>query len=171
MTKPKGNDPLGTEASKSDALGAEVGAGDEVPKSDSPGSGPFRPSAVTSFIGTGTPTDQLAAASVSLSELSFDAAGLIPAIVQQDGSGEVLMMAWMNSESLSKTLASGETWFWSRSRATLWNKGATSGNRQQVKAIKVDCDEDCLLITVDSPGPACHTGSRSCFFRLLKGEC
>lgn len=95
--------------------------------------------------------------------LGFDSQGLIPAIVQQHGSGEVLMMAWMNAESLALTLETGQTWFWSRSRRELWNKGATSGNTQQVVGIFVDCDADCLLVTVDSPGPACHTGERSCF--------
>lgn len=100
--------------------------------------------------------------------LSFDAAGLIPAIVQQHDSGEVLMMAYMNAEALHRTLASGTTWFWSRSRAELWNKGATSGNIQRLKGIFYDCDADCLLLKVDSPGPACHTGNRSCFYRQLE---
>ena len=100
--------------------------------------------------------------------LRYNEAGLIPAIVQQEGTGEVLMMAWMNAESLALTFEPGTTWFWSRSRKELWNKGATSGNMQQVKQVLVDCDKDCLLVIVDSPGPACHTGNRSCFFRELE---
>ncbi len=100
--------------------------------------------------------------------LRYNEAGLIPAIVQQEGTGEVLMMAWMNAESLALTFETGTTWFWSRSRKELWNKGATSGNMQQVKQILVDCDKDCLLVVVDSPGPACHTGNRSCFYRELE---
>jgi phosphoribosyl-AMP cyclohydrolase/phosphoribosyl-ATP pyrophosphohydrolase/phosphoribosyl-AMP cyclohydrolase len=95
----------------------------------------------------------------------FDARGLVPAVVQQAGTGEVLMVAWMSEESLALTLSTGTTWFWSRSRAELWNKGATSGNRQKVGRVLVDCDADTLLVEVDSPGPACHTGHRSCFFR------
>jgi phosphoribosyl-AMP cyclohydrolase len=101
------------------------------------------------------------------SVLNFDSQGLIPAIVQQDGTGEVLMMAWMNAEALELTCASRTTWFWSRSRQALWNKGETSGNKQHVVGIRYDCDADCLLVTVDSPGPACHTGERTCFFREL----
>ncbi len=97
--------------------------------------------------------------------MRFDERGLIPAIVQQSGTGEVLMMAWMNAESLRLTLETGTTWFWSRSRQELWNKGATSGNMQQVVRVLVDCDADTLLVEVDSPGPACHTGARSCFYR------
>jgi len=99
--------------------------------------------------------------------LKFNANGLIPAVVQQVGSGEVLMVAWMNEESFRLTLETGTTWFWSRSRQELWNKGATSGNMQQVRRVLVDCDADTLVIEVDSPGPACHTGHRSCFFREL----
>jgi phosphoribosyl-AMP cyclohydrolase len=99
--------------------------------------------------------------------LNFDEAGLIPAIVQQYDTGEVLMMAWMNAEALRLTRETGFTWFWSRSRRELWNKGATSGNTQRVTGIRYDCDADCLLVEVDSPGPACHTGARSCFYREL----
>lgn len=99
--------------------------------------------------------------------LKFDEKGLIPAVVQQVGSGEVLMVAWMSEESLRLTLETGTTWFWSRSRQELWNKGATSGNMQQVRRVLVDCDADTLVIEVDSPGPACHTGHRSCFYREL----
>lgn len=100
-------------------------------------------------------------------DLKFDERGLIPAIVQQHDTGEVLMMAWMSAESLRLTRETGTTWFWSRSRGELWNKGATSGNMQRVISIAADCDRDCLLVRVDSPGPACHTGSRSCFFNEL----
>ncbi|MBR2836272.1 MAG: phosphoribosyl-AMP cyclohydrolase [Coriobacteriales bacterium] len=100
--------------------------------------------------------------------IKFDAQGLVPAIVQQFDSGEVLMMAWMNAQSLALTLKTGTTWFWSRSRQELWNKGATSGNIQQVKSIRYDCDADTLLILADSPGPACHTGHRSCFYRAVQ---
>ena len=101
-------------------------------------------------------------------ELKFDGRGLIPAIVQQHDTGEVLMMAWMNAESLWLTFETGTTWVWSRSRQELWNKGATSGNMQRVISVAADCDQDCLLVRVDSPGPACHTGARSCFFNELE---
>ena len=106
---------------------------------------------------------------VSMSDLTLklDSAGLIPAVVQQEGTGEVLMVAWMSEESLRLTLETGTTWFWSRSRQELWNKGATSGNMQQVRRVLVDCDADTLVVEVDSPGPACHTGHRSCFYREL----
>ena len=100
-------------------------------------------------------------------KLHFDAAGLIPCVVQQEQTGEVLMVAWMNEESLRLTLETGTTWFWSRSRQERWNKGATSGNMQQLRRLLVDCDADTLVAVVDSPGPACHTGHRSCFFREL----
>ena len=99
--------------------------------------------------------------------VKFDERGLVPCVVQQVGTGEVLMVAWMNEESLRLTLETGTTWFWSRSRQELWNKGATSGNMQQVRRLLVDCDADTLLVEVDSPGPACHTGHRSCFFREI----
>lgn len=107
---------------------------------------------------------------VSLAELGLklDANGLIPCVVQQEGTGEVLMVAWMSEESLRLTIETGTTWFWSRSRQELWNKGATSGNTQQVKQLLIDCDADTLVAIVDSPGPACHTGHRSCFFRELR---
>ena len=99
--------------------------------------------------------------------LRFDERGLVPAVVQQEGTGEVLMVAWMSAESLRLTFETGTTWFWSRSRQELWNKGATSGNVQRVRRVLVDCDGDTLLVVVDSPGPACHTGHRSCFYRYL----
>ena len=98
-------------------------------------------------------------------ELAFDERGLIPAIVQERASGDVLMLAWMNAASLELTRTTRLAWFWSRSRAELWNKGATSGNYQHVHAIRYDCDADCLLLIVDADGPACHTGAHSCFFR------
>lgn len=96
--------------------------------------------------------------------------GLVPAIVQDYKNGEVLMLAYMNEESLKRTLATGTTWFWSRSRNEYWNKGATSGHFQYVKEIFADCDRDTILIKVEQIGPACHTGSRSCFFNNLKEE-
>lgn len=102
-----------------------------------------------------------------LSALKWDAQGLIPAIVQDSSTHEVLMMAYMSLESLSKTLEIGQTVFWSRSRAKLWHKGEESGNTQSVRDIRVDCDADTLLILVDPAGPACHTGEQHCFFRTL----
>ena len=103
----------------------------------------------------------------SASGLKWDANGLIPAIVQDAHSGEVLMLAWMNEESLRLTLEQGTTWFWSRSRKELWNKGATSGNVQHVEKMLFDCDADVLLVKVRPAGPACHTGERTCFYREL----
>ncbi len=93
---------------------------------------------------------------------------LIPAIVQEASTGEVLMLAYMNKDSLRKTLESGYTWFWSRSRQELWNKGATSGHLQRVLEIKGDCDDDTLLIKVEQTGGACHTGNHSCFFNDIE---
>jgi phosphoribosyl-ATP pyrophosphohydrolase/phosphoribosyl-AMP cyclohydrolase len=101
------------------------------------------------------------------SEIKYDASGLVPAIVQDAETDEVLMLAYMNVESLRLTLESDETWFWSRSRGELWHKGATSGNIQRVVEIRVDCDADTLLIRVQPAGPACHTGERSCFYRII----
>jgi phosphoribosyl-AMP cyclohydrolase/phosphoribosyl-ATP pyrophosphohydrolase/phosphoribosyl-AMP cyclohydrolase len=92
---------------------------------------------------------------------------LIPAIIKEKATGEVLMLAYMNRESMQKTIETGYTWFWSRSRQELWNKGATSGHLQKVVDIFADCDDDTLLITVEQTGPACHTGSHSCFFKKL----
>ncbi len=100
--------------------------------------------------------------------LEFDDRGLIPAIVQDNTTGEVLMFTWMNAESLKRTQESGQAWFWSRSRRELWHKGATSGNTMDVREIRKDCDEDVLLLKVDPAGPACHTGERSCFYRELE---
>ena len=107
---------------------------------------------------------------LDVSNLKFDAHGLIPAIVQDVYSDEVLMLAYMNGESLAKTVATGYTWFWSRSRQELWNKGATSGHVQKVASITCDCDGDTLLVKVDQTGAACHTGHRSCFFTPLWNE-
>ena len=102
---------------------------------------------------------------VSILEIKFDSSGLVPAIVQDAETNEVLMMAYMNEESLRLTLERGETVFWSRSRSELWHKGATSGNIQKVVEFRVDCDADTLLVRVQPAGPACHTGERSCFYR------
>ena len=102
-----------------------------------------------------------------MNDLQFDARGLIPAVVQDIHRKQVLMVAWMSAESLALTQASGESHFWSRSRGTLWHKGATSGNVQKVKEILVDCDGDTLLVLVEPAGPACHTGAKSCFHRPL----
>lgn len=101
-------------------------------------------------------------------ELKWDERGLLPAVVQSADNGEVLMVAWMSAESLKRTRASGEAWFWSRSRAELWHKGATSGNVLRVREIRVDCDADTLLLRVQAAGPACHTGAHSCFYRELE---
>jgi phosphoribosyl-ATP pyrophosphohydrolase/phosphoribosyl-AMP cyclohydrolase len=103
-----------------------------------------------------------------LTTLKFDANGLIPTIVQDASTKDVLMLAYMNAESLQKTLESGETWFWSRSRQELWHKGGTSGNVQKVLEILYDCDADTLLVLVDPAGPACHTGATSCFYRTIE---
>jgi phosphoribosyl-AMP cyclohydrolase len=97
----------------------------------------------------------------------FDSRGLIPAIAQDAATGEVLMMAWMNAEALRLTRETGEAHFWSRSRNALWHKGATSGNVMRIEDIRVDCDADTLLLRVHPAGPACHTGARSCFYRIL----
>jgi phosphoribosyl-AMP cyclohydrolase / phosphoribosyl-ATP pyrophosphohydrolase len=102
--------------------------------------------------------------------LRFDDNGLIPAVVQDATTGEVLTLAYMNAESLRRTLESGQVWFYSRSRQELWHKGATSGNFLNLVAILKDCDEDALVVKVNPQGPACHTGERSCFFRSLEEE-
>ena len=103
-----------------------------------------------------------------LSLVRYNDAGLVPVIAQQFDTREVLMMAWMNAESLQLTLERGETVFWSRSRQELWHKGATSGNTQKITELRYDCDADTLLAFVHPAGPACHTGATSCFFRTLK---
>lgn len=104
---------------------------------------------------------------VELDDLRFDDRGLIPAVVQDADNGDVLMMAWMNRESLESTLDEGRTVFWSRSRRGLWRKGETSGHVQHVEEVRADCDGDVLLVRVHQVGAACHTGERSCFFRRL----
>ena len=102
-------------------------------------------------------------------DLTWDAQGLLPAVVQDARTGEVLTLAWMSRESLAATLATGQTTFWSRSRKQLWVKGATSGNTQQVRSLRTDCDHDAVLVRVEPAGPACHTGARSCFFEAVEG--
>jgi len=102
-----------------------------------------------------------------LADIKFDDRGLVPAIVQDADTNEILMMAWMNEESLQRTLEQGTTWVWSRSRQGYRSKGATSGNLQHVTDVRYDCDGDVLLVKVHPDGPACHTGERTCFFRSL----
>ena len=105
-----------------------------------------------------------------LSQIRYDGNGLVPAIVQDAETKEVLTLAYMNAESLRLTLETGETVFWSRSRQEIWHKGATSGNVQKVIEIRVDCDADALVVLVKPAGPACHTGERTCFFRSVEGS-
>ena len=100
-----------------------------------------------------------------IAAVTFDSAGLVPAIAQDAKTGEVLMLAWMNKESLTRTLTSGDVTYWSRSRRELWRKGATSGHTQRLIEAYVDCDGDTLLLKVEQTGPACHTGAPTCFFR------
>lgn len=102
--------------------------------------------------------------------LQYKDNGLIPAIVQDDASGDVLMLGYMNEESIRRTLSSGEVWFYSRSRAELWHKGATSGNVLRLRSIRTDCDADAILVRAEPVGPTCHTGERSCFFQELPEE-
>ena len=102
--------------------------------------------------------------------LKYDANGLIPAVVQDSASGQVLMVAWMNAEALALTRQTGQAHFWSRSRQEIWHKGATSGNFLHVQEIRIDCDADTLLLRVVPGGPACHTGAASCFFRPLEAS-
>jgi phosphoribosyl-AMP cyclohydrolase len=97
--------------------------------------------------------------------VKYDAAGLVPVVVQDAANGDVLMVAYMNAEALQRTMESGRATYWSRSRQTFWVKGESSGNVQHVRDLRVDCDGDCLLLMVDQTGPACHEGYRSCFFR------
>jgi len=106
---------------------------------------------------------------VGLDAVRFGPDGLVPAVVVDAVDGAVLMLAWMNRDALERSLASGRTVFWSRSRGELWEKGATSGHVQRIVDIRVDCDEDALVITVEQTGAACHTGERSCFHRGLVG--
>jgi phosphoribosyl-AMP cyclohydrolase len=100
--------------------------------------------------------------------LRYDANGLIPAIAQEDGTGDVLMMAWMNREAVERTLATGRVTYWSRSRQSFWVKGETSGHVQELVDFRVDCDRDCVLIVVRQTGPACHTNRKSCFFTAVR---
>ncbi len=100
----------------------------------------------------------------------FDAAGLIPAAVTDAATGQFLMLAYMNAEALSKTLLTGDAWYWSRSRQKLWRKGESSGNSQSVREIRTDCDQDAILLVVDQSGPACHTNRRSCFYRIVESS-
>ena len=102
-----------------------------------------------------------------MEEIKFDAKGLVPVVVQDEKSRDVVMVAYMNEESLRLTLSTGQAWFWSRSRRELWHKGATSGHVLRVREIRADCDGDTLLLLVDPAGPACHTGARSCFFNVI----
>lgn len=103
-----------------------------------------------------------------LDEVQFDANGLVPAIAQDAENGQVLMMAWMNRETLEETLRTGQAVYWSRSRKARWRKGETSGHTQAVVELRLDCDGDAVLLKVRQTGPACHTGQRSCFFRTAK---
>lgn len=100
-------------------------------------------------------------------DLVYDERGLLPAVVQDAATKEVLMLAWVDAEALRRTLDTGTTWFWSRSRSEYWNKGATSGNTQAVREVRYDCDDDAVLFLVEPAGPACHTGETSCFYRDL----
>ncbi|MEE8500472.1 MAG: phosphoribosyl-AMP cyclohydrolase [Kiloniellales bacterium] len=102
--------------------------------------------------------------------VTFDEAGLVPAIAQQHDSGEVLMLAWMDREALAETIASGRVCYWSRSRRALWRKGQTSGQVQRLVELRVDCDGDTLVLQVEQTGVACHTGRRSCFYRALRAD-
>jgi phosphoribosyl-AMP cyclohydrolase len=110
------------------------------------------------------------AAEAVLAALRFDRDGLVAAVAQQHDTGEVLMLAWMNRDAVTETLASGGVCYWSRSRQALWRKGESSGHVQRLVELRVDCDGDALLLRVDQTGPACHTGERSCFFRAAKGD-
>lgn len=117
--------------------------------------------------GTGAGADGLAQPGTVIDELKFDERGLIPCIVQDASTRDVLMMAWMNAESVRLTLEQRTTWFWSRSRGELWHKGETSGNTQRLVELRYDCDADTLLALVDPAGPACHTGNTTCFYRTI----
>jgi phosphoribosyl-AMP cyclohydrolase len=116
------------------------------------------------------PTISATARDTLLGAIKPDAAGLIPAIAQQHDTGEVLMMAWMNAESLAETLATGRVCYYSRSRKALWRKGETSGQVQMLVDLRLDCDGDTILLLVDQQGVACHTGRRNCFYRAPRGD-
>jgi phosphoribosyl-ATP pyrophosphohydrolase/phosphoribosyl-AMP cyclohydrolase len=105
---------------------------------------------------------------MTIDDVKFDERGLVPAVVQDARTRGVLMLAYMNAESLQRTLETGETWFWSRSRAQLWHKGETSGNTQRVADVLLDCDGDALVVKVEPAGPACHTGQTSCFHNVIQ---
>jgi phosphoribosyl-AMP cyclohydrolase len=116
-------------------------------------------------------TTPLPFSEADLGEVAFNADGLVPAIIQEEGTGRILMMAWMNADSLRQTLETGRTWFWSRSRQEYWCKGETSGDRQFVREGYYDCDGDTLLFVVEQEGKgACHTGEYSCFYRPFGGD-
>ncbi|HEY3911980.1 MAG TPA: phosphoribosyl-AMP cyclohydrolase [Stellaceae bacterium] len=104
----------------------------------------------------------------ALGEIRFDRDGLVPAMAQQYDTGEILMLAWMNRDAVRATLSEGRACYWSRSRAQLWRKGETSGQVQKLRELRLDCDGDAVLLLVDQPGVACHTGRRSCFFRAWR---
>jgi phosphoribosyl-AMP cyclohydrolase len=108
-------------------------------------------------------------AAAILAALAFDRDGLVAAVAQQHDTGEVLMLAWMNRDAVTETLATGRVCYWSRSRGALWRKGDTSGHVQKLVELRVDCDGDALLLLVEQTGAACHTGQRSCFFRAARG--
>ena len=113
------------------------------------------------------PSNKIDNSMIPLAEIRYNEQGLVPAIAQDYLDGTVLMMAWMNRESLQKTIDTGETWYWSRSRQELWHKGATSGHIQKVRSLRYDCDSDALLVTIEQIGDvACHTGERSCFHQV-----
>ena len=118
----------------------------------------------------GAPTGTQAALDTVLDALRFDAEGLLPAIAQHADSGEILMLAWMNRAALQETLQSGRVCYFSRSRGALWRKGEQSGNVQQLKELRFDCDGDTVLMKIDQTGPACHTGRASCFYLKVEGE-
>lgn len=105
-----------------------------------------------------------------LDSLKYDKDGLLPAVVQDDSNGDVLMVAYMNRDAVAQTLTSGRACFWSRSRQKFWIKGETSGNIQAIKSVYVDCDRDCVVVKVDQTGAACHEGYRSCFFRRINSD-
>ena len=105
-----------------------------------------------------------------LDSLKYDKDGLLPAVVQDDSNGDVLMVAYMNRDAVAQTLTSGRACFWSRSRQRFWIKGETSGNIQAIKSVYVDCDKDCVVVKVDQTGAACHEGYRSCFFRRVNSD-
>ena len=116
------------------------------------------------------PAAPLIDAQAALGQISFNAEGLVPAIAQQFDTGEVLMMAWMNRDAVTETLATGRVCYWSRSRKGLWRKGETSGQQQRLKDFLIDCDGDTILLKVDQDGVACHTGRRSCFYTAARDE-